>query len=145
MPPASASSRTITDITPDTALIHVTTTRRHAVKSSAYCPRRCPDTRRLVTRRGAVGDAGYRARVRSAMIPPTPEQIAQSVRLGRRLREVRAPMPNAAIGCPVGYSESPTADDVASITSGPPACATCTLRALDCSATGIVIVSTPWS
>ena len=46
---------------------------------------------------------------------------------------------------PVGYSESPTADDVASITSGPPACATCTLRALDCSATGIVIVSTPWS
>ena len=47
--------------------------------------------------------------------------------------------------CPVGYSESPTADDVASITSGPPPCATCTLRALDCSATGIVIVSTPWS
>ncbi len=55
---------------------------------------------------------------------------------GRRRADMR---------CPVGYSESPTADDVASITSGPPPCATCTLRALDCSATGIVIVSTPWS
>ena len=57
-------------------------------------------------------------------------------------KETRSARAQPRVACGLRYSGE---GELVSITSGWPPRVTCTLRALDCSVTGIVIVSTPWS